>query len=155
MSDLPEVRASDADRERVVEHLRRHMSEGRLALDEFEERAARAYGARTAGELVPLLSDLPDAPEPPRPAGPPVRQRPPSQARAVAAEGGLSALMMSTAFRIHFYLWVVLSAFWIVIWLATGGDGGFWPIFPIAGFGLTVGIHGAIRLALASPGPSR
>jgi hypothetical protein len=155
MSDVPEVRASDGDRERVVEQLRRHMGEGRLTLDEFEDRAAMAYGARTAGELVPLLSDLPDVPEPPRPSGPPVRQRPPAQARPTAPPTGLSALMLSTAFRVHFYLWIVLSVFWIVIWLATGGDGGFWPIFPIAGFGLTVGIHGAVRLALAPQGPSR
>ncbi|MEV5004140.1 DUF1707 domain-containing protein [Streptomyces sp. NPDC056159] len=57
--DLPELRASDADRERVVEHLRDALAEGRLDMTEFEERLEAAYQARTYGELAPLTRDLP------------------------------------------------------------------------------------------------
>ncbi|MFB7737904.1 DUF1707 domain-containing protein [Streptomyces sp. NPDC056112] len=57
--DLPELRASDADRERVVEHLRDALAEGRLDMTEFEERLEAAYRARTYGELAPLTRDLP------------------------------------------------------------------------------------------------
>ncbi|MET3986174.1 DUF1707 domain-containing protein [Streptomyces sp. PvR034] len=56
---LPELRASDADRERVVERLRDAVAEGRLAMDEFEERLEATYASRTYGELEPLTSDLP------------------------------------------------------------------------------------------------
>ncbi|MEU6120928.1 DUF1707 domain-containing protein [Streptomyces sp. NPDC047123] len=60
MSDeLPDLRASDADRERVAEQLRDALAEGRLDMAEFEERLDATYRARTYGELEPLTRDLP------------------------------------------------------------------------------------------------
>jgi hypothetical protein len=56
---LPELRASDADRERVAGILRDALAEGRLAMDEFEERLEEAYRAKTYGQLEPLTRDLP------------------------------------------------------------------------------------------------
>jgi DUF1707 SHOCT-like domain len=56
-----EMRASDQDREHVVEMLRTHYSEGRLNLEEFDERVARAYESKTLGDLLDLTSDLPGA----------------------------------------------------------------------------------------------
>ena len=62
-SSLPDpsggLRASDADRERVADALRRHHVDGRIDTDELQERLERAYAARTTGELEPLLADLP------------------------------------------------------------------------------------------------
>jgi hypothetical protein len=55
----PEMRASQEERERVVDLLRRHAGEGRLDLDELEQRLEAAFGARTRGELAALLADLP------------------------------------------------------------------------------------------------
>src|SRR4051812_23583901 len=59
--DAPELRASDADRERVAEVLRDALAEGRLDMEEFEERLEVTYKARTYGELVPVTRDLPAA----------------------------------------------------------------------------------------------
>ncbi|MEV5550979.1 DUF1707 domain-containing protein [Streptomyces sp. NPDC052309] len=59
--DAPELRASDADRERVAEVLRDALAEGRLDMSEFEERLDATYRARTYGELAPITRDLPDA----------------------------------------------------------------------------------------------
>ncbi|MFK8911125.1 DUF1707 domain-containing protein [Streptomyces sp. YS-3] len=56
---LPEMRASDAERERVAEALRDAVAEGRLDMEEFEERLEAAYKARTHGDLAPLVRDLP------------------------------------------------------------------------------------------------
>ncbi|MQY13951.1 hypothetical protein SRB5_41110 [Streptomyces sp. RB5] len=56
---LPELRASDADRDRVANVLREALAEGRLSMDEFEERLESAYQAKTYGELEPLTADLP------------------------------------------------------------------------------------------------
>ncbi|WP_329385043.1 DUF1707 SHOCT-like domain-containing protein [Streptomyces sp. NBC_01351] len=56
---LPELRASDADRDRVVERLRDAVAEGRLDMEEFEERLEAAYKSRTYAELEPLTRDLP------------------------------------------------------------------------------------------------
>jgi hypothetical protein len=66
--DAPELRASDADRERVAEVLRDALAEGRLDMTEFEERLDATYSARTYGELAPITRDLPvgGAPAAPR-----------------------------------------------------------------------------------------
>ncbi|MFE5559041.1 DUF1707 domain-containing protein [Streptomyces sp. NPDC056544] len=56
---LPELRASDADRDRVAERLRDAVAEGRLDMEEFEERLDAAYKSRTYAELEPLTRDLP------------------------------------------------------------------------------------------------
>ena len=48
------VLASDAERERVVGQLRVASTEGRLSVDELEERTADALGARTRAELAPV-----------------------------------------------------------------------------------------------------
>ncbi|MEU9342909.1 DUF1707 domain-containing protein [Streptomyces sp. NPDC048278] len=60
--DAPELRASDADRERVAEILRDALAEGRLDMAEFEERLEATYQARTYGELTPITRDLPASP---------------------------------------------------------------------------------------------
>ena len=54
----PEVRASDADRDRVLDLLRTAVGDGRLTADEFEERMEAALSARTLGELAVLTADL-------------------------------------------------------------------------------------------------
>jgi hypothetical protein len=59
VSDPPDLRASDAERERTVARLRDHALAGRLTVDELDERCASAYSARTVGELAGLLADLP------------------------------------------------------------------------------------------------
>src|SRR3954451_7829452 len=71
--DSPGLRASDAERERVAEALRRHHLDGRLDTEELQERLERAYAAPTTGELAPLLAALPGEREParrPRPSAP-------------------------------------------------------------------------------------
>lgn len=54
----PWMRASDADRTRVVHTLEHEVGTGRLTLDEYSDRVAAAYGARTLGELAALTRDL-------------------------------------------------------------------------------------------------
>ena len=56
----PEIRASDADRDRVAAALREHSVEGRITLDELNERLETTYAARTLGELRVVTEDLPE-----------------------------------------------------------------------------------------------
>ncbi|MEU3143505.1 MULTISPECIES: DUF1707 domain-containing protein [unclassified Streptomyces] len=56
---VPDLRASDADRERVAAVLRDAVAEGRLDMEEFEERLDATYRARTYRELEPITRDLP------------------------------------------------------------------------------------------------
>ena len=55
----PRMRAGDVDRQRVVEQLGKHFGEGRLTLEEFDERVVRAHGAVYLDELPTLTADLP------------------------------------------------------------------------------------------------
>jgi hypothetical protein len=65
MADLPDrlqpqqLRASDHDRERVAEVLRAAVAEGRLDLDEMDQRLGALYAARTYADLELLVRDLP------------------------------------------------------------------------------------------------
>jgi hypothetical protein len=58
MDDLPELRASDADRERTADRLRHAAGEGRLTMEELEERLHSVYAARTHRELDGLTADV-------------------------------------------------------------------------------------------------
>lgn len=54
-----DVRASDADRDRVADILREALAEGRLDAEEHSERLDAVYAAKTMGELEPVVRDLP------------------------------------------------------------------------------------------------
>ncbi|WP_083982496.1 DUF1707 SHOCT-like domain-containing protein [Actinomadura hibisca] len=57
-TSVRDLRASDADRERVADALGEALADGRLTMEEHSERASRAYEARTLGELTGLTGDL-------------------------------------------------------------------------------------------------
>lgn len=79
MTDRPPIRASDQERETVVAVLRDAFTDGRLTFDEFEERTAAAYAARTWIQLGELTADLPaHADLSQRPQGPPPQDVPPA-----------------------------------------------------------------------------
>ena len=59
-----DLRASDAERERVVAFLREHALAGRLNDEELEDRIGLAYAAVTVGDLERLIADLPRANRP-------------------------------------------------------------------------------------------
>lgn len=52
-------RVSDQERHQVAEVLREAAGEGRIDLEELDERLEAAYAAKTYAELVPLTADLP------------------------------------------------------------------------------------------------
>jgi Domain of unknown function (DUF1707) len=64
MTELPdrrELRASDSDRDRIAAVLRDAAGDGRLSLEELDERLSAVYAAKTYAELEPVVSDLPDS----------------------------------------------------------------------------------------------
>ena len=61
MTDRP-IRASDQERESVVSVLRDAFTDGRLTYDEFQDRMAAGYAAKTWTDLRELTSDLPVQP---------------------------------------------------------------------------------------------
>ena len=61
MTDRP-IRASDKERESVVDVLRDAYTDGRLTLEEFDERTSSAYASKTWADLRELTADLPVEP---------------------------------------------------------------------------------------------
>ncbi|MET9336237.1 MULTISPECIES: DUF1707 SHOCT-like domain-containing protein [unclassified Nonomuraea] len=76
MNEPGDLRASDAEREAVVERLREASVEGRLTLVELTDRTEAAYQATTHAQLALITQDLPAAGiAAPLPAAPPSRRR--------------------------------------------------------------------------------
>ena len=72
----PHLRASDADRERVVTALERHVAAGRLSLDEYAQRVSGVWAAVTHGDLAVYTRDLPgEETGPPGTAGGPQQRQ--------------------------------------------------------------------------------
>lgn len=76
--DPTRLRISDEDRHKVAEVLRQAAGEGRIDLDELDERLGATYNAKTYGDLVPITADLPvrttgSLPAPPPSVPPAVR----------------------------------------------------------------------------------
>jgi hypothetical protein len=141
------LRASDADREQLVEQLRQHHTEGRLTLEELTERTERAYAARTLGDLDALTTDLP-AGSPgagTAPAGAPGPDRPPAAAGQAAARAALLRSLLWNG---------LLSVVLLVVWAMSGSDY-FWPIWPILGFTLFLGWQAFNLLGPQAPDQSR
>ena len=124
----PHLRAADADRAAVATLLGEQMSAGRLTVAEYDERLARAYAARTYGELEALTADLP---------------RPTAQARPdtrgavhrVPACGWSGGASREMAWR----NWAVTAVIVLTVWTATVIGSGefryFWPIWVIGPWG--------------------
>src|SRR5512144_713803 len=87
--DPSRLRISDHDRHQVAEVLRLAAGEGRIDLEELEERLDATYQAKTYGELVPITADLPvrstDALPVMPPAAPPAVQQAGSSASMLPA----------------------------------------------------------------------
>ena len=61
-ADRRSVRIGDAERDAAVEKLREHLVAGRLSMEEFDDRMAKAVAAKTSADLDPLFADLPRDP---------------------------------------------------------------------------------------------
>jgi hypothetical protein len=112
-----DLRASDAERESVIADLRAHAGEGRLSVEELDERIGRAYAATSRRELAALMEDLP-------------RIRRPRSRRDERAE-----------FAEHLRSYLAVMALLVAIWALTDLGGYFWPIWPALGWGIAIVLH--------------
>ncbi|MFD8497953.1 DUF1707 domain-containing protein [Amycolatopsis sp. NPDC059657] len=114
------LRAADTDRERVAALVQAAVAEGRLTMEEMEERLGAVYLTKYTDELTALTADLP-APAPPR--------------RRFAAHPAL---------RAHAAFAVVLSVVFLIRW-ATSDVPYFWPIAPMFWLAVSLAVHARIR----------
>jgi hypothetical protein len=122
MTENKALRASDAERERVADILRAAAADGRLTLEEADERLAVVYAAKLRDELNPVTADLPAS-------GWPMPGRTP-EAQAAGRRGLIG----------HIAVVIVITALLIVAWAASNAPF-FWPIWPIAFLVFTVVRH--------------
>lgn len=106
----PSVRAADADREATAERLRQSHAEGRLDVQEFQERLDQCYKAKTIGELDQLVGDLPSTERPPahRP-----RWRHVTMVPLVPILITLLLISAATGHHHHFGLWILIPLFFL------------------------------------------
>jgi hypothetical protein len=135
------LRASDADRERIVAALQEHHTKGRLTVEEFTERMQRAYNAKTFGELDLLTSDLPPLPPPPpQPVGP------------------SPAAVAQRRFYQHLLSYTLTNVLMVLIWAVSSIVAGhllfFWPLWTLLGWGLALGSHAVRAFGPQEVGPS-
>jgi len=117
----PAMRASDADRDQVVDQLSAHYQAGRLTTAEFDDRSSQALQARTLGDLDALLTDLPATPAS---AVPPAAAAPVSEAPVTRHDFGLAAAGGVVAVVGVVAVIVLLSHY------GHGSDGGWGFILP-------------------------
>jgi hypothetical protein len=111
MADVPDLRVSDLDRDRVAGELREHFAAGRISDTELSERLDGAYAARTTTELEAQRADLPSADALAVLATPRELAR-----RRVYHDVGAVALIDVGA---------------VAVWLLTGANASFWPQWVI------------------------
>jgi hypothetical protein len=124
-----EMRAGDADRQSVADQLKRALDEGRLDLHEYDERLQQAYGAKTYGELEPLLTDLP-ATAPPRPQ--------PLTGPAAAHADHLTRRWLLHVWSSYLPVVAITTTIWLISCVASGEWNYFWPIWVAGPLGIFV-----------------
>ena len=109
MTDRPDLRASDQQRDSAAAEIREHYAAGRLTEDEFTERLDAIYSARTQGELAELRRDLPALS---------TRDELGERRRALRGE-----LIQETGGA--FVPFLICTA----VWAFSGASGSFWPVW--------------------------
>jgi hypothetical protein len=107
------LRTSDTEREQVAEVLRAAMAEGRLTLEEGEERLGQVYAAKFRDELAPLTADLPD------------------NGRRALADTPQAQAATRRGLRRHAGFVGLIALFLTGFWLLSGAQF-FWPVIPLA-----------------------
>jgi Domain of unknown function (DUF1707) len=94
------LRASHADRERVIDTLKAAYVYGLVTKNELDERVGQTFAARTHAELAVITADIPSGLAPLRPA--PVRASAPAAARdrAIMATAILTGLAWVASFAV-------------------------------------------------------
>jgi len=143
------VDLSEAERERVIRDLTRHCGDGRLTLDELEERVAEVYAATSTAEIEHALRQLPAMPL----AVPTITSQPavkPSSSHVKHhAHGPVDARRAGEiALRIHLAVYLSVIGLLFAIWILTTPFGYPWPMWPALTWGVALAIHAGVHKAV-------
>ncbi len=135
MGDQPKMRASDRDRQQVVDRLRSALEDGRLTMEEYVDRMEVAYQAATYGDLAPLCADL--AASTPVIAGPATAAGATAPPAVFSPVGYLAGL--PTVLKVLWIKWLAVVSINVVVWALVSGTGGHlaypWPVWVAGPYG--------------------
>lgn len=134
----PEIRASDAEREKIAETLQIAAADGRLTLAELDERLGQLYETKYRHELEVLVHDLPAEPE----VKPEVK--PAVASAATAPPEGWRGRRFSGPLAVHAVVVGVMTVMLIGRWVASDTPF-FWPVFPMFWLWMSVLVHALVR----------
>jgi Domain of unknown function (DUF1707) len=156
MVDQLQMRASDRDRQQVVDRLRGALEDGRLTMAEYVDRMGVAYQAATYRDLAPLCADLPPPGLAPAPdpvlagpetalAGPGTVLAGPGTAAVTSRAGLLAGLPL--VLKVLWTIWLVAVSVNVVVWIMVRDPGGQlsypWPLW-------VAGPYGAVLFAVSA-----
>ncbi|TDD96658.1 DUF1707 SHOCT-like domain-containing protein [Jiangella asiatica] len=144
MAERFEMRASDADRDRIAEILRDAHGEGRLDQDELVARVEATYDAKTYRDLDQLIADLPVRRSPAAGLVRPV-SAPPPQRRRTARRVGRS--LLTGAWWFYGIVLAINLTVWLAVSITSDVPEYFWPIWVAGPWGVMLG---ALELAYRS-----
>jgi hypothetical protein len=142
-----DLRPSDAERDQVVRDLTKHCGDGRLTLDELEQRVAEVYAAGTKDELRHAVRELPSS-QVRIPSAPPMRVKPSSA--PVRTKPDVDARRNGeVALRIHLVVYLSVIGLLTAIWFLTSGvTSYYWPIWTAMPWGMALAIHAGVHKAV-------
>jgi hypothetical protein len=144
--DLGELRAGDADRERVAERLRIALEEGRLNLYEYDDRLRDAFSAKTYTDLDKLLADLPNVTPPSQQQLVPAGEAPVPDRWQLGPDGryqGVTRMWLAELWG----SWFRANAICWTIWAVTGFFASWsysnipWPVWVSVPWGVVLLFH--------------
>ena len=150
MVDTDAMRASDRDRQEVVDRLRAAVGDGRLRMDEYMERMESAYQAVTLGDLAPLSGDL--AISGPQTGRTPNALRTTAPAKTEGRPCSVAGLTTSVArlpgaLRVLWATWLTAVLVNVIVWVLVSVTTGHfvypWPLW-------VAGPYGAVLFAIST-----
>src|SRR6266545_4352186 len=133
--DRQKMRASDRDRQEVVDRLSAGLDDGRLKMDEYVDRMGFAYEAVTYGDLGALCADLPEAGPMAKREAAPLSTVPPASAPPATAPQARQGLLadLPTTLKVLWTIWLTAVSINVVVWILVSGATGHlsypWPLW--------------------------
>jgi Domain of unknown function (DUF1707) len=123
------LRASDADREQMIDALKVAFVQGRLTMDEFDARIGQTFASRTYAELATVTAGIPAGPTGAQPPRRPPRRRV-SNAVRWGASGFITPAILSVAYAVasrpgdggYGTVAFLIAFVYFVFWLSAGAD---------------------------------
>ena len=138
------IRASDSEREAFAQTIMAAGRDGRLSVDETDQRLARIYAAKFRDDLPELVNDLPREDWPAGFGGTPAAEPGQDQTMRPRPRNQPEPSVWNGALTTHVAIVSVFAIMAVLAWTRSGVPF-FWPAWPIGWLGVSVLVHYRVR----------